>query len=103
MNAIPSLGTSVLRCNGEPFLPNASADPMLELQVVRVSLVRSDVISITNAECDGPVTSMEASIRPNQRSTRMQSTCVEWWRFTIHCQLMPINSHGSRDLEADVS
>ena len=63
MNAIPSLGITVLRRNGEHILSNSTCtEPKLELQVARVSLVESVVIPgqkgrylKAHIDCDGPV------------------------------------------------
>ena len=64
INALPSLGITVLRHNGEPILSRATgtSEPKLEPQVARVSLVDSVVISgqkghylKAHIDCDGPV------------------------------------------------
>ena len=61
MNAIPSLGITVLRCNGEPIF-NPPSKPQLKPQVARVSLVESVVIPgqkgrylKAHVDCDCPV------------------------------------------------
>ena len=63
MNAIPSLGITVLRRNGEHILSNSTrTEPKLEPRVARVSLVESVVIPgqkgrylKAHIDCDGPV------------------------------------------------
>ena len=62
MNAIPSLGITVLRHTGEPILSNDASEPKLETRVARVSLVESVVIPgqkgryiQAHVDCDGPI------------------------------------------------
>ena len=63
MNAISSLGITVLHCNGEPTLTSTTSELKLASPVARVSLVESVVILSqkgcyikAHVDCDGHVT-----------------------------------------------
>ena len=83
MNAIPSLGITVLRRNGEPILSNATSKPELAPQVARVSLVESIVIPgqkgryiKAHVDCDGPVAD-EFLFEPRHETLSALGVCAQ--------------------------